>query len=610
MGRSADSRSFILSFGIDNDASPEIQRLSGDLEQLDVKANMVSTALGSGGGMSTALLGGAAAAAAVGAGVVKLTSDYAQNVREAQIMARATNTNVEAMSSLRYAFEQYGYDASDVISLTREVGVALDDALQGNEGKARALELLGADVEALQRLSPDAQLREMVRLIDQLEDRTLVNPITDTLFGGYDGAQIQALAGDLERLEQQARDTGNVITEENAAITESFRRDLDAIEAVISGAGNRIAQGVISLAAPVVREFGESVGLLEDESRDAIDDALEVFLNSSPQASAAGTAFGDAIRQNAKGELDRIPTDAAEVLSRTISEVRNSVAVIQAISGISARDNLPAGAPASPQEALLGGRAYGSSVARAILTESARLEEEAAQQVSRSGPFRDDFLSDIAAGTRPGGSFDPAYAARLEREAQERLDAELQQQRLEALEAAREASAAARSARSEQERLRREEERARAEARRSEIENLQRQATLARRLDDPRAQAARLRELAGQARGTDAELSEDFEYYARQILQREDAREKREVEQEARERQRESRELETHERQVRRGGRELHIVNPGLARPPVVINIYVNGDERPLSDLVRDEVIEGLQDFGSQISDVVATAGD
>ena len=534
-------------------------------------------------------------------------------------MARATNTNVEAMSSLRYAFEQYGYDASDVISLTRQVGVALDNALQGDAGKARALELLGADVEALQRLSPDAQLREIVRLIDQLEDRSQLNPITDTLFGSDDGARIQALAGDLERLEQQARDTGVAIGDDAAAQVEKFTELLRLGESTARGALNGIGQAGIDLTVT----FAESVGILPDETEQAIDDMVAEIERGRERAQLQSEILGEAIRLGIINELQALNVNTTEELDDLVRQVAAAKTLIDSIlTGVdydpAQREDVLRGSDL--HRARAGGFRNIESYNRFIEFASGNPlalggiegRRAAADAIGGSSgvPFRDDFLADIYAGTSPEGSFDPAYAAQLEREAQERLEAELEQQRLEALRAAREAAAAARAARSEQERLRREEERARAEARRSEIEHLQRQATLARRLDDPRAQAARFRELAGQARGTDAELSEDFEYYARQILQREDAREKREVEQEARERQRESRELETHERQVRRGGREVHIVNPGLQRPPVVINIYVNGDERPLSDLVRDEVIEGLQDFGSQISDVVATAGD
>ena len=340
---------------VDN-ASPGINMIGDSLERVggeDGQSGLI-------GGLNIGFAAVGATAVAVGAALVANAGRWLEHTNQVRRSSEALNVNIEAYSELSYAFRQFGYDAVDIDSILAELEIKTFDWRDGNVAAADAFGELNLELEEFDRLAPDEKLDEVARALSDVESNSRRIGIADALLGGEDARILLDVAAGLDTLTDEAKRFGVTIDEESAETARKFQQNINTFEGFFEGAANRIGAATVNFIAPWVQEVGEIFGIIPDDAANSADGAIDVFTNSGLAAGAAGTTFGANLRDNIKGELDRIPTDVAEVLADVITITRNAQAAIQAISGISARDNLPAGSPASALEALLGGSAYGS----------------------------------------------------------------------------------------------------------------------------------------------------------------------------------------------------------------------------------------------------------
>lgn len=318
----AARRDILLKFLADDDASPKIAALNAELEETDVRANMASAALSKGGGgipglgLGITAVGGAAIGA--GAALAALTKNYIENTKQAQRDAQVAGVNIESYSSLAFAAREYGIESEDLRAILSEQNLKVYEA-------SDAWEELGFDMETVLRMKPDERLRAVVAALEGLDVENRKG-IVDQIYGGDDGDKLLQLVGNLERLEDQAKATGNVIDEESARMAEDFDRNLGIMEAVLEGGLKRLAQGIVNTTAPMVEAFGEATGLLPVEAEDAAQKALDALLAKLTEAASAGKSYGTALMDPVIAELHRAVLEAgiAESQIRAVFDNREA----------------------------------------------------------------------------------------------------------------------------------------------------------------------------------------------------------------------------------------------------------------------------------------------
>lgn len=209
----------------------------------------------------TAFLALGVAGAAATAALIKSSIDNADALLE---QSQAYGVNIELLSAYNQGAEKAGVSSTELATGLGKLARAIDD-----------------DSEALARLSiqtkkSDGSLRDTSDVMEDIADRFASMP---------DGAQKTALAIDLlgksgaklipflnegaaglQRMEDNARRTGNVISLETAQAADEFNDNLTTMKQIINGVGNE-------LAAELLPSLVELTNIVNDEDfQDGIKD--------------------------------------------------------------------------------------------------------------------------------------------------------------------------------------------------------------------------------------------------------------------------------------------------------------------------------------------------
>lgn len=228
--------------------------------------------------------GAIAGAGALAAGIAKITSNYLQNADALQKMSLRTGLSTKELGALKFAFEQADLSSSDLqrtVARLNDQGLTLDDFADRianiddiSERTSLAVDVLG------QRLGP-----RLLSLLDQ----------------GSEG---------LDRYRQQHERLGLSIDQESAEAAARFNDNIDTINRVVEGAGNRIGQAIVNWSGPILQGIGESLGILPTEARTQAQRTEEAFTSRLTEALLAGETLGVALTDPVIQRLQRMARDA------------------------------------------------------------------------------------------------------------------------------------------------------------------------------------------------------------------------------------------------------------------------------------------------------------
>lgn len=228
--------------------------------------------------------GAIAGAAALGAAVTGVTARYLENADALQKMSLRTGLGTEELGALQFAFEQNDLSASDLqrtISRLNDQGLNLDqfaDEIAGIEDfsvrTSRAVDVLG------ERLGP--------RLLTVLD-------------AGSEG---------LNRYREQHQRLNLAIDQESANAAAQFNDNIDTISRVVEGAGNRIGQGIINWAGPILQAVGTTFGLLPESADVETERTINEFITRLADARATGQSLGEALTDPVIAQLAEMARQA------------------------------------------------------------------------------------------------------------------------------------------------------------------------------------------------------------------------------------------------------------------------------------------------------------
>lgn len=233
--------------------------------------------------------GAVAGVAALGAGVVKLTGDYLENADALQKMSLRTGLGTEELGALKFAFEQAdltGDDLQRTIAKLNDQGLTLDQVADQIAGIDDISERTGLAIDLLgERLGP-----KLLTVLDQ------------------------GSAG-LDRYRQEHERLGLAIDQESAEAAAKFNDNIDTIERVVGGAGQRVGMGIANWAGPIVAGFGKAVGILPTELDNKLTDIETALDTGSVDAGVKAALVGEAIKA---GIIT--PVEAAKI--KSINDLR------------------------------------------------------------------------------------------------------------------------------------------------------------------------------------------------------------------------------------------------------------------------------------------------
>lgn len=167
-------------------------------------------------------------------------------------MRQRTGLSVEAISELSHAAGQSGTNLETVEKAVMKMQKALGGTL--SKSAEDALAELGLNAEHLQSLAPEDQFTQIAEAIGRVEDPTKRAGLAMEVFG-KSGTQLLPMIEDLEKLRQEARDLGFVMSGEAAADSVKFGDQLANLWKTVKFGSIALGEAVV----PALMEYAAIV---------------------------------------------------------------------------------------------------------------------------------------------------------------------------------------------------------------------------------------------------------------------------------------------------------------------------------------------------------------
>ena len=168
-----------------------------------------------------------------GAALIKFGGDLLKTGDQLDKMNRRTGLTVERIQELDFAAQQSGTSLETVEKALLRSARVTSDAANGLATAERTLEALGLTVEEVEATHPDQLFNKFADAISGVEDPTKRAALAQELFG-RSGAELlpllEAGSGGLEKLAKEARDTGNIMSEDAARAAAEFNDELNILK--------------------------------------------------------------------------------------------------------------------------------------------------------------------------------------------------------------------------------------------------------------------------------------------------------------------------------------------------------------------------------------------
>lgn len=210
------------------------------------------------GGPMAALSGAAAIA-----GIVKLSSEWANYGTQLQFAARRTGTTVDRMSALQGAARLAG---SSTTALTSGMTTLRDNLVDINAGRAAPMLVAAFDSLKVSWKNATGGVRDANEVLPELADK--IKAIRDPTMQAIYATQIFGGAGEellpflklgregIERYNQMATHYG-AVNEKGAAAANELRMKQVELTLAVEGLGNSIAEVLAPAVGPIVHDFAE-----------------------------------------------------------------------------------------------------------------------------------------------------------------------------------------------------------------------------------------------------------------------------------------------------------------------------------------------------------------
>lgn len=268
----------------------------------------------------TTKLGTAIKGAIAGIGVAAVGSYISNVIRaqtETQRWADRLGIGVEALQELQFAGKQYGVTQDAITDGLKELSLRTDEFVKTGIGPAaEAFERLGLKQEELNKVSGDTEaLFELVQSrIQNVGNVAARQRIADELFGGQGGEQfvemLSASSEELNRMRQEARDMGAVVSSEGSKSVERLSSNLTSLGSTLSG----ITSNFISDFAPALNS--------------AIN-ALKNLANSFGTGEEAANSFMTSIRTLSAEQKKQALTSELQGLNEQIDAIEKTQSAIE-----------------------------------------------------------------------------------------------------------------------------------------------------------------------------------------------------------------------------------------------------------------------------------------
>jgi ATPase involved in DNA repair len=204
---------------------------------------------------------------AAGAAVAMATAAAAMVMHSAKVADEAVKTadrlgmTVEQLTALRYAAELGGVGTEQLNVALRSMVKNLTDAANGTGEAQGALKALNLDAKTLAEMGPEAAVLAIADAMDGLENKGQATAMSMRIFGEAGAGMVNVMKGGAPAIRaamEEAREFGQVISEEAARDAERFNDNLTRLTKSISGAGNVMAAELMGPLADVTGALIES----------------------------------------------------------------------------------------------------------------------------------------------------------------------------------------------------------------------------------------------------------------------------------------------------------------------------------------------------------------
>lgn len=249
------------------------------LDRISTQIHKVGSALGGlGDGLTrsamrfaTTVTALSAAVAGITVGAFKIASDTAELGAGLKESSTKLGIDVEALQEWRYAAKMSAIDAEQLDKAIAKLGVNASSSVRGNKAMAKSFKALGINVtDANGKMKPTEKiLEETIDALADMKDPLRRNELAMKLFG-KSGVELAKMMGDgskgIKDLREEARRTGNVLSDETATMGDAFGDNLDKLKEYIQGLKNVLGGALL----PVMNDVIVKITAWVDANRELI----------------------------------------------------------------------------------------------------------------------------------------------------------------------------------------------------------------------------------------------------------------------------------------------------------------------------------------------------
>lgn len=249
------------------------------------------------------VLGAAAAGIAVAA--FKIANDTAELGAGLKESSTKLGIGVEPLQEWRYAAKMSAVDAEQLDKAIAKLGVNASSSVRGNKTMAKSFKALGVNVkDANGKMKPTEKiLEETMNALADMKDPLRRNELAMKLFG-KSGVELAKMMGDgskgIKELREEARRTGNVISDETASMGDTFGDNLDKLKEYIQGLKNTLGAALL----PVMNDVVIKITAWVDANRELLKQKINEWADKFAQVVRDLMDPTSELRKNIDGIVD------------------------------------------------------------------------------------------------------------------------------------------------------------------------------------------------------------------------------------------------------------------------------------------------------------------
>jgi len=249
----------------DDDAHKKIDGIDNKGKQANTTlSNMINTAgkwgsgIASAAGVAAKAVGIAAGATvAAGTAMVGFAMKASENADEIQRLADVTGMSAERIQELKYAGSNLGVELETITGAQSKLIKSMTAAEKGTGAQADAFKQLGIHINGADGKFRDSNvvMGEAFDALNKVKNETERNSLSMQLFGKSAMAlnpMLKAGSEGMNKLSQEARDMGAVMSAEKIAALDAFGDSIDALKLAFKGISGSLAAGALPAMQKVV----------------------------------------------------------------------------------------------------------------------------------------------------------------------------------------------------------------------------------------------------------------------------------------------------------------------------------------------------------------------